>query len=311
MGGVLRVLAGIGFEYPFVFAGLFLFVVPVVLWFFSSRKVKALARFFEVYGVLSKRKRLFVVNAVLLFLVILSASVPFLVYREKKNVSFDEAQLLSGKKVLVVFLIDVSKSMNYPLGTSTRIEVVKRVIKETITALGKNASVMIAVFSGNVHQVFFGESDKAFVVVDEIVAGEKYTAIGDALSYALSVAKASDTPTAVILVSDGRNNYGSDPVTVAKMYKYSGIPLLILAVGERGILPKIAEAADGKIYDVNEFTSFSLEDLVGELSRRARYMALKARGEAYIEEKVRDYSLFYLVSLIVLALFIYTCLNEW
>lgn len=307
----MRISAGVGFEYPFILIGLFLLVVPVVLWIISSKKVEALARVFEVYGILLKRKKLFIINVMLLVLVIFSASIPFLVYRERKSVTFEDTELLFDKNVLIVFLIDVSKSMNYPLGASTRIEVVKRVIKETILALGKNTSIMITVFSGRVYQIFYGKPDGAVVAVDKIVAGEKYTAIGDSLSYALSVAKVSKLPTAVILVSDGRNNYGSDPVSVAESYKYSNVPLFILAVGERGLLPRVAEAADGKIYDVNEFTTSSLEDLVDELSRNARYMALKARGEAYIEEEKKDYTLFYLVTLVALTLFVYTCLNEW
>lgn len=308
----MRILVGVGFEHPLVLAGLLLLAVPVVLWFLSSRRLESLARFFEIVGSFSKERwGFFVVDVLLLSMIVLSASVPYLRYRERRAVSFEEARLLAGKRVLVLFLVDVSKSMNYPLGASTRIEAAKDAMRRVIEALGENTSIMIVVFSGRVRQVFYGETERALASVENITAGERYTAIGDALSYALSAARVSGIPAAVILVSDGKNNYGSDPEAVARMYRQTGTPLIVLAVGGRGVLPRVAEASGGRIYDLNEFTTPSLGDLVGDIARTARYAALKARGEAYVEDEVRDYSLFYLVSLAALALFFYTCLNEW
>lgn len=67
--------------------------------------------------------------------------------------------------------------------------------------------------------------------VDELTARGNRTALGDALDLHLAAATGSNLD-AVILVSDGRNNSGLDPVEVAKNYGLRGITIHTVGVGD-------------------------------------------------------------------------------
>lgn len=67
--------------------------------------------------------------------------------------------------------------------------------------------------------------------LDELTARGNRTALGDALDLHLA-ASGGNNLDAVILVSDGRNNAGLDPVEVARTYGLRGVPLYTLGVGD-------------------------------------------------------------------------------
>jgi hypothetical protein len=67
--------------------------------------------------------------------------------------------------------------------------------------------------------------------LDELTARGNRTALGDALDLHLGTAAGSNLD-AVILVSDGRNNAGLDPVEVARSYALRGITIHTIGVGD-------------------------------------------------------------------------------
>src|SRR5262249_40329419 len=67
--------------------------------------------------------------------------------------------------------------------------------------------------------------------LDELTARGNRTELGDALDLHLAAAAGINLD-AVILVSDGRNNTGADPVEVAAKYALHGIPVHTLGVGD-------------------------------------------------------------------------------
>ncbi|MFY9343423.1 MAG: VWA domain-containing protein [Planctomycetota bacterium] len=67
--------------------------------------------------------------------------------------------------------------------------------------------------------------------LDELTARGNRTTLGDALDLHLAAAAGSNLD-AVILVSDGRNNAGLDPVEVAKSWALRGIPIHTVGVGD-------------------------------------------------------------------------------
>ncbi|MEM2795615.1 MAG: hypothetical protein QXY49_07160, partial [Thermofilaceae archaeon] len=128
------------------------------------------------------------------------------------------------------------------------------------------------------------------------------TALGDSLLYALSISNVADLPAVVVLVSDGMSNYGSDPLQVATLFKSKGLPMMIISIGGQGIIPQVTEAAGAEVYVVNEFTIEAIESLAAKAAREARYNALLAKGEAYIEEVRRSYEPARILSMIALFL---------
>ena len=67
--------------------------------------------------------------------------------------------------------------------------------------------------------------------LDELTARGNRTQLGDALDIHLASASSS-TVDGVVLVSDGRNNAGLDPVEVAAKYGLRGIPIYTVGVGD-------------------------------------------------------------------------------
>ncbi len=67
--------------------------------------------------------------------------------------------------------------------------------------------------------------------LDELEANGNRTTLGDALDLHLGAAGAANLD-AVLLVSDGRNNGGLDPVDVARTYSLRGVPIHTVGVGD-------------------------------------------------------------------------------
>jgi len=244
---------------------------------------------------------------VLIILLVVLVSIPYIEKTLVKEVGIEDADLLSQKNVIHMILVDVSKSMNYLEGNMKRVDLAKNAITEYLKNLENTRdNIMLVVFSGNIKTIYVGNVTVALEKVGEIRAGEKYTALGDALSYALSYASASQLPIVVLLVTDGGQNYGLKPASVAEEYKKKNVPLLVVKIGSdpRGdsILGEISSKAGAKVYSLDDFTKEAIDDLVKEISNEARYSALKARGETYVEYKVKDYSINGCICLAVVAL---------
>lgn len=110
---------------------------------------------------------------------------------------------------------------------------------------------------------------------------------------ALAIASSSGRPSAVVLISDGGNNGGTDPIEAAKRLREAGIPLLVVQVGrgasaDPALSADIAESAGGEFRWVGEFDESALRSLAAEAAREAKYEALRAAGRAYVEVEVSD-----------------------
>ncbi len=221
-------------------------------------------------------------RAAALLLLVVAAAQPYVEYRVPRKITVAEEGLLRARPVVMVVLLDVSKSMGYPMGAGSRMDAAKHVLHSFLVGLDGNATVHLVFFSGNVTPVYTGDARGAAKVLDEARGVEKYTAIGDALAYAIGFLRASSLPGAVLLVSDGGQNYGSDPVTVAAAYRSLHIPLVVLAVDGPGVLPQVASAAGAKMYKVDEYSMPAASSLGDVLWREARLEALQARGEAVV-----------------------------
>ena len=240
-------------------------------------------------------------------MVILALASPYVEVLEYREVTLENVNLLVEKKVVHFILLDVSKSMNNFGGTVTRFEMAKKLLLEYFKKLPENDEVVLAKFSGEVKIVYSGKVGKCIEYLNEVKAGEKYTAIGDALSFAYSYSIASGNPVIVVLLTDGGQNYGSPVEDVAKIYEESKIPLIIVKIGSdprSTVLNSLRNIPNCKILSLNEFTYQVVEEIAEKYSREARYMALKAKGEAVIPVVYRDYTLTYVFEILSLISFI-------
>lgn len=230
--------------------------------------------------------RSLVISSKLLLLILLVALLcqPYVERVEKRLIETGDLEAMREVPATIMLLVDVSRSMEY----GNRIGEAEAFVLSLLSQLGGGDRVVVVLFAGEAEVVYEGPPSNFTV---EFKAGRRYSAIGDALSLALSYSRASNLPVGVVLVSDGGWNYGSDPVQVARAY--GGVPLAAVHVGYGAssnpeLLMRVAEASGGWYYEV---TQEGLNSLTENLYSEVKYAALASRGENYVEHAVRDYAL--------------------
>ena len=251
----------------------------------------------------------FVVKLLLLLLLVLLASGPYLVFVKRVPVGLDSIDLVEEKGVVHVVLVDVSRSMSYSEGGSTRLHLALTLLSAYLERLGPNDRVALGFFARSVNISAPLRVSEAEALLSSAQAIHRYSALGDAMAAALSYAKTVNAPVVVVLITDGAWNYGANPVDISREYKDSKVPLVVVKVGEdpRGrILSSVADESNGKLFSLDEFSRDVVKDIAEDVRRTARFAALKAKGEAYLEVKYKDYSPVTLITLAALALLLYS-----
>ncbi|UNQ73437.1 vWA domain-containing protein [Infirmifilum sp. NZ] len=293
-------LAGFGFENPELLLAAPLAAAPLLLYRRAARFRALLERYADV-----RVTRLFGVTAALklalpLLLLLASAS-PYVVLTRRVEVGLGEAALLGSKPVQHVLVVDVSRSMSYALGIGTRLDAVKGMLREYLLSLSSNDTVVVATFSARVRVVCSGKPAECLPVVEGLRANESYTAVGDALAFSLSLADASYASAAILLFTDGASNYGVDPLSLASRVppgKYTGA---VISVPHNPSMLELARRLGWRYYTLDDFTASSAGELASRVQSEARYDALKARGQAFVEESFRDYTPTYALILLAVA----------
>ena len=156
------------------------------------------------------------------------------------------------QKPVIAVLLDSSKSMNFKSGNTTRKEILEEIKKSEIFKKISNEATLVAyTFSDTLLPFDLNKDLKDF--------SGGVTAIGDALDNAKKDLKEKNL-NAVILLSDGANNYGKDPLFEAKSY---GVPIYTSGIGEFTLVKDISiedilypdVAYSGKKIDIEVFLS--------------------------------------------------------
>jgi len=233
-------------------------------------------------------------RAALVISLALLAAGPYVVRVERVSVTPD-SPLISRAEAQIVILLDASKSMGYPLGAGggTRMEAAEEAVMGILRSLSPGDLVTLIAFAGDAEVLASGPSGEVARYLEGLEADRNFTALGDALVAALAVASASGRPTAVVLVSDGGNNGGTDPIEAARRFGEAGIPLLVIQVGrgasaDPALMADVARSAGGEFRWLGEMDESAIESLAAEAARTAKYEALRAAGRAYVEVEVTD-----------------------
>jgi Ca-activated chloride channel family protein len=148
----------------------------------------------------------------------------------------------------VALCIDTSGSMSATDVAPTRAEAALRAAREFIGAVPDGTRISIVAFASNAVVVMPASDDKDAVrdALSRIPPPDGGTAIGDALA----VAARSLPPVkhrAIVLVTDGVNNQGSDPLEVAPQIGQTGVTIDTVGIGTSGsglLIPGTTEEAD-------------------------------------------------------------------
>ncbi|MBV8689008.1 MAG: VWA domain-containing protein [Candidatus Eremiobacteraeota bacterium] len=154
---------------------------------------------------------------------------------------------LPAKDTAVVLCIDTSGSMNATDVQPTRWEAARNAAGAFIKRLSTGTRIAVVTFSSaaSLIQPLTSDHDQALASLDRIPPADGGTAIGDALKTAAQQLPARGHR-AVVLMTDGVNNRGADPLQAAGVLAARHIPVYTVGIGtnDSGLLiPGTAEPA--------------------------------------------------------------------
>jgi len=234
-------------------------------------------------------------RAVFVVLIAVFLANPYVVRTSEVELTPD-SPLLYRAEAEIVILIDVSKSMSYQLGLSPseRIDAALGVVSDLVQEMSSNDTLVLVAFAGDAETLYEGPPEGAAEILESLEANRSYTSIGDALVYALARSRSSGKPVALILLSDGGNNGGTDPLEAARLLRDAGVPILVVQVGSGPssnpeLMERIAGESGGEFRSLGELEPAVVSSLAEELAREAKYVALESAGKLRVDIEVRDY----------------------
>lgn len=139
----------------------------------------------------------------------------------------------------VMLAIDISRSMRATDIEPDRFTAAKREAQNFIRALPQGAKVGLVSFAGytTLEAPLTTDHQKVIDQIDTLQMFRR-TAIGDGLGESLKAFPLDDKgkplgPSTVVLLSDGRNNWGSDPLEAAQKAKEMGVIVHTIGLGKR------------------------------------------------------------------------------
>jgi len=220
-------------------------------------------------------------------LLVLALSQPIITYQEKIPIHSLKDMIKYNSKLPAqyIILVDVSPSMHR--GIPQRIDTAVKVVETIIDSIKDNGTIVLSVFGGCVEQLYVGSPDNATKIIGLIKNYNiKYTAIGDAIGYAISCARASSLPSVAIIITDGANNYGPNPIQSYIYANKSRLPVLFIRIDDDPRAnPLFAELARHGAYIVSAINDYSinwLKPVIINAVQHMKYLALIESGKNYV-----------------------------
>ncbi|MCD6368488.1 MAG: VWA domain-containing protein [Thermoproteales archaeon] len=202
------------------------------------------------------------------------------------------------KGVAVIILIDCSNSMweKSSIGDFTKFELAKNVAQRFLKYLLKNDTAIIAFFADTVvNYTRIGASiNETLEFLSSFNKAYNYTSIGNALSFALSLREALQKPTAILLVSDGGNNGGVDPISIAEDAMRNNVTIFTVFTGggehsNPFLLLTLSRKTNGTFFDASNLNQRFLETFSETINRKVRYLTLRKNIGTEVTILYRDY----------------------
>jgi Ca-activated chloride channel homolog len=160
------------------------------------------------------------------------------------------AETASLPGVDIMLAVDLSSSMKAADLAPTRIQAAKTAVKDFIDRLATDR-VGLTVFAGSVSlqcplTLDYRTAKMMVDIINTDFLPLDGTALGDALSFALEkIGKADQQGAVIILLTDGENTRGQDPLAAAAQAKAAGVRVYTVGIGTPGgaTIPDGADAA--------------------------------------------------------------------
>lgn len=155
-----------------------------------------------------------------------------------------------------IMVIDTSRSM-----AGEKIELAKKGAQEYVNRVPHGNTLSVVLFADKVQT--FPETPLSDVLPKIKAAG--LTALYSALQSAFEIAKKSQRPGWIILLTDGEPTDVTNPEQYTKMKMPAGFQMIEFGVGtgyNQSILKALADASGGTLYNITEAQKFDLPDMM-------------------------------------------------
>ncbi len=236
-------------------------------------------------------------------------SIIFLIVALMSPIIENKIEIQKNKGYAIGLLLDISRSMNAP-GYVNKFAIVKRIVRKFIKKRVHD-QIGIVVFADFAYVASPLTYDKSMLlkILDNLhvgMAGNRYTAIYDALFFGGKLFESSNAKSKVIiLLTDGENNTQTVPFNVSlRLLKKYGIKVYTIGIGANGDfnraeLVKIARDTGGKFFAAN--SKEQLRDIYNEIDKLEKS---EIKSDKFIQKTyLYQYPLF--LSLIFLLLYLY------
>jgi len=236
-------------------------------------------------------------------------SIIFLIIALASPVIENKIEIQKNRGYAIGLLLDISRSMNAP-GYVNKFAIVKKIVRKFIKKRVHD-QMGIVVFADFAYVASPLTYDKSMLlkILDNLkvgMAGNRYTAIYDALFFGGKLFKSSNAKSKVIiLLTDGENNTQTIPFDVSlRLLKKYGIKVYTIGIGgngdfNRAELVKIARQTGGKFFQAD--SKERLKDIYAEIDKLEKS---EIKSDKFIQKSyLYPYPLF--IALISLLMYLY------
>ena len=307
----------IGFESPFLSTfGVFLAGLFTFLFYLSYKRIRIAERKLELVKWQRIRKIINITNISMKVGIIIALSfllaVPYFPTTIKVPVEQVSSEQLAKSSVAILLLMDVSYSMNISDLRPSRLEVAKQVARLFVDNAGPRDLIGFISFAGKIYDTTLPTANRT-EITDLINRQTVHnsTAIGTTLETALGLLQQLHGGKTIVLLSDGKNNYGTMNLTeVAQTATSMKIPVFTLFLGTYGIgtsdplpLQEISNMTGGKFHEIKTEEITILVTEIAQFSQEVKVQTLRTvLNEIPIE--ARDYH----TPLLIFAALLVSCL---
>ena len=307
----------IRFESPLLsILGAFLAGLFIFLFYLSYKRIRLAERKLELVKWQKIRKIVNFTNISMKVGIIMALSfllaVPYFPTTIKVPVEQVSSEQLAKSSVAIMLIMDVSYSMNISDLRPSRLEVAKQVARLFVDNAGPRDLIGFISFAGKIYDTTLPTANRTEItnLIDRQTVHNS-TAIGTTLETALGLLQQLHGGKTIVLLSDGKNNYGTMNLTeVAQTATSMKIPVFTLFLGTYGIgtsdplpLQEISNMTGGKFHEIKTEEITILVTEIAQFSQEVKVQTLRTvLNEIPIE--ARDYH----TPLLIFAALLVSCL---
>lgn len=307
----------IRFESPLLsILGAFLAGLFIFLFYLSYKRIRLAERKLELVKWQKIRKIVNFTNISMKVGIIMALSfllaVPYFPTTIKVPVEQVSSEQLAKSSVAIMLIMDVSYSMNISDLRPSRLEVAKQVARLFVDNAGPRDLIGFISFAGKIYDTTLPTANRTEItnLIDRQIVHNS-TAIGTTLETALGLLQQLHGGKTIVLLSDGKNNYGTMNLTeVAQTATSMKIPVFTLFLGTYGIgtsdplpLQEISNMTGGKFHEIKTEEITILVTEIAQFSQEVKVQTLRTvLNEIPIE--ARDYH----TPLLIFAALLVSCL---